>query len=98
MFGQVATSTTNEVFRGRFALNRMTGEVQTLPNGFTVAGGLDNRLGDVRVVLLTQRHTDHLEGMVMNQNPNDRSAKCDNTCAESSRTSSSGSSVSVRKD
>jgi L-ascorbate metabolism protein UlaG (beta-lactamase superfamily) len=45
--------------------------------GNTIAGGSDQRLGEVHVILITHAHTDHLGNAKLNQDPDAESAICD---------------------
>jgi len=44
--------------------------------GNTVAGGTDDRLGDVHAILITHAHVDHLGSAKLNQNPDSDTASC----------------------
>jgi L-ascorbate metabolism protein UlaG (beta-lactamase superfamily) len=44
--------------------------------GNTVAGGTDDRLGDVHVILISHAHVDHLGSAKLNQDPNSGSSSC----------------------
>ena len=44
--------------------------------GVPIAGGVDPRLGDVHVILLTHAHTDHLGNNKLDQDPNAPEAGC----------------------
>src|SRR5262249_48833598 len=47
--------------------------------GNTVAGGTDDRLDEVHVILISHAHSDHLGGGKLNQDPNSNSSICANS-------------------
>jgi L-ascorbate metabolism protein UlaG (beta-lactamase superfamily) len=44
--------------------------------GNTVAGGTDERLGEIHAILISHAHVDHLGNNKLNQNPNSDTASC----------------------
>jgi len=66
--------------------------------GFTVAGGDDSRLGDVHVILLSHAHGDHLGTGKLSQDPNDPTAKCDGTFAQTPAPNSNLAEIAAAKN
>src|SRR5262245_11529968 len=50
--------------------------------GNTVAGGTDERLGEVHVILISHAHVDHLGSGKLNQDPHSETSSCSNAATK----------------